>query len=455
MAFLVTHRYSLTFGRHQALHRSANLLLIPHPGQVVFHSHATLRGPVFKQLPVPRAYVRFNRHNGLALGSPFGAFRDFSITPGATDPDPGDVLVGVTNGGATTNDAGTTSNMRRFYLSAAGPSRAKYVAAGMKFASMPNNTKQYLDGVQMEVPSLGAAAPAVYSPARGLVVFVKPTRLNYVRNSNMNHTAATDNWVGDQLTSNTVVATIPWTGLNGVLPSMQVVVPSTAPAGGHPDHRIYQTLTDLLPGRTYTVSWRITKEVNCAPIHVLVDNAYGMDDEGGFDDSVNDRWNVIWATFTATATSHAVGLAIRPQDKAAGITNTFYFTAVLAEEAFGPRDYFDGEDGSDYLYEAGVALTKNARSFFYEDRVNRSYLLRQLLDENSPLGVIPGTPKYGVVPSQSLAPPVTAPVPVHFPTGSHQAPGYPGSGTNLGNSQLGGNLNTNLGRSPLGPIPHH
>lgn len=418
-------------------------------GQLNIQGTATLLPPVAKNLPVRAGRLQIRGSVRIAVGAPFASFKDFALYPSAT-VDPSVMLIGATNAGATTHDAGSASGMRRFFLSTSIPAGAKYASVGMKFASMPNASKQYLTGVQTEIPTLGASAPAAYSPARSISILVKPTRLNYVRNSNMNHSAATDNWTGDQLTSNVVGSTVTWNGL----PSMTVTVPSTAPAAGHPDHRITQALTDLLPGRTYTVSFKVTQELGCAPVWVIVDGNYVMETTDGVVDAANNRWVTIWATFQATATSHTIGLAIRPQDKTAGVTNKFEFTGVLGEEAHGPGVYFDGEDGDDFLYESGVGATKNARSFYYEDRVDRAFLLVQLLAENTPLGVLAGTPIYGTVPTRALANPVTAPQPIIFPRTPYNSPGGI-TGTNLGNSQLGGVNGTNITSSPLGPFFLH
>lgn len=404
--------------------------------------------PVKKNLPVPVGSLLVQGSASVAVGTPYGAFSRFSIYPdGGLGPN--DAIAGVSSGAVTTHDGTTPSGMRRFYLSTSIPDKAKYASAGLKFVNIPNNAKQYMTGVQAEIPSLGASGPAPYSHARSISVLVKPTRLNYVRNGNFNHSASTSHWTADQCTI-AVGTTVEWQGM----PSLTVTVPSSAPAGGHPDHRVTQALTDLLPGRTYTVSFHLTPEFQCAPVWVIVDGTYVMESTDGLPDLDNPRWTTVWATFTATATTHTVGLAIRPQDKAAGVTNVYEFTGALAEEAFGPGVYFDGSGGVDYLWESSAGATVDARSFYYEDRTDRAALLVQLLAENTPLGVIADDPVYAVVPSQSLAAPVTAPQPIIFPRTPPTSPvGI--TGTNVGNSPLGGwHVGTNLSPVILGPQPH-
>jgi hypothetical protein len=83
----------------------------------------------------------------------------------------------------------------------------------------------------------------------------------------------------------------------------------------------------------------------------------------------------------------------------AGQPSIFWADAVLIEEGTAIRPYFDGSMGSDYLWEQGGSANLS-RSYFYEDYVERSYLIRTLLAENVPLGITTAVPQYAVLPIQ-------------------------------------------------------
>lgn len=73
----------------------------------------------------------------------------------------------------------------------------------------------------------------------------------------------------------------------------------------------------------------------------------------------------------------------------------------LLEQVSGPGmapgDYFDGSSGPDYLWQQGIT-GENGASFYYKNYLSRSYLLKQVLVENSPLGTTPAVPQFGILP---------------------------------------------------------
>jgi hypothetical protein len=83
----------------------------------------------------------------------------------------------------------------------------------------------------------------------------------------------------------------------------------------------------------------------------------------------------------------------------AGQPSIFWADGILVEEGTSVRDYFDGSMGADYLWETS-GTANLTRSYFYENRVERSYLIRTLLDENTPLGITSAVPQYAVLPTQ-------------------------------------------------------
>lgn len=69
-------------------------------------------------------------------------------------------------------------------------------------------------------------------------------------------------------------------------------------------------------------------------------------------------------------------------------------TKILVEEGSILRDYFDGDSGgADYLWEQG-GTPGSTRSYYYQDREARNYILIRLLQENVPLGMTVGQPEY-------------------------------------------------------------
>jgi len=103
------------------------------------------------------------------------------------------------------------------------------------------------------------------------------------------------------------------------------------------------------------------------------------------------EWSTSRGEFTATAETQRVGLA--RIDSAMG---RVYLGGVVCTPSPWVGGYFDGGSGEDYVWSG---TPDDSPSCYYPDKANRSYLISQLLAENCPLGVTPGVPQFGVLPT--------------------------------------------------------
>lgn len=328
----------------------------------------------------------------LVKQTPFGAFRDFSHYAD-TMADPAMVLIGPELSGQTTYDSAAPSNMRRVWVTVTPPReyptkteaqawpRAAFASVGVRVNAMDPGTYQYIDGAQVEVSPLSQSGPTAYAPARSLNIKVKPDRLNYCSNPKLdaNATGYSSNgtitraaqgsgWAASVDGSvASYLASAAATSVVGSLWAAKVTL--LGPAGKTGTVRLYD-------GTGY-ISGTVAVTFTGAPQEVTV-------------------------LSTAAATSTSVRVYAYPTGTwSAGQALTM--TRVLLERvaAIGgsPGDYFDGGFGADYVWEAGKA-EGNGASFYYRDRLARSYLLQRILKQNCPLGVIPAVPQFAVLPSE-------------------------------------------------------
>jgi len=326
------------------------------------------------------------------LNEPYGSFRDFAHYQ-INALDPAMVLVRSHNGGATTSDVTQTSGYRRYYAIASAPldypvsggkkawSRAAYASIGLKFKGLVNAGYEFIDAAQFEIAKYAATAPLDFQPARALNCVVVPQRVNLFTNPSLGVDAA--GWVGlggtrvaqgagwawqiDGSTNLTFGSEIVM-GLIGQFWSGSIVM--SGPAGRTMYAGIWDGVGDVTSGNNIVLTG--------AP-------------------------QTITLTSSAAALGDTLQIYVYPTTTGGAWTAGQMVTATdaLIEQvssvgvASGP--YFDGSSGSDYLW-GGVANA--SPSFYYPDRVNRSYLISQLLAENCPLGVTPGVPQFGVLPTQ-------------------------------------------------------
>lgn len=345
--------------------------------------------------------LSFRGNLGVTLNLPHGAFKDFSHYPyGGVDP--AMAMLGATSGSLTSAASGSYN---RQYAIATGPQdypvsgggyawkRAAYASVGFKFASMNANTNQLLDAVQLEEAPLGTSGPSAYSMARQIQVIVKPTRLNYCANPSM-----VSGITGYTATNSATVAagSVAWQGNT----SLQVSVP----AGASTNSGFSYTVSGLIPGKRYTMSAKVALAQGCGDV-VAWSGVSGTTELGNVTwykatpDPTNPRFRTLSVTFTATQSTAYVGMEVLVATTVSGVTSMFWVDAVLIEEGSTARPYFDGNFGPDYLWESGGSAN-NARSYYYENRIERGYLVQTLLDENTPLGISSAVPLYAVLPTQ-------------------------------------------------------
>jgi hypothetical protein len=345
---------------------------------------------------------QFSVDGALSAGvkAPAAAFKDFSHYP-YQGVDPAQAWMGITSGALKSGVAGSYS---RPYAAFTGPvdypvsgggyawKRATYASVGFKFASMSANKHQILDAVQFEPLSLGSAGPNAYQNARELRVVIKPTRLNYAANPNFESgiTGVTG------FNSATVAQdSMCWRGTS----SCVVTVPSAGTLNGGS----HWTLNGLIPGRRYTASVRVAVAQGCGDVTPYASNNATLVNRVSFrsakPDPSNKRWRTVWVTFDVSASTTTLGLFVDRTTMATGQSSIFWFDGVLVEEGAAVRPYFDGSMGADYLWEAS-GTANLTRSYYYENYTERSYLIRTLLDENTPLGITSAVPQYAVLPTQ-------------------------------------------------------
>jgi hypothetical protein len=364
-------------------------------------------GVILPKIPRPKPLSplagQFTLQGLLSAGvkAPASAFKDFAHYP-ASGIDPAMAWIGATSGTLKSAVAGSYS---RPYAAFTGPvdypvsgggyawKRAAYAAVGFKFASMSANKHQILDAVQFEPLPLGATGPSLYQNAREIQVVIKPTRLNYATNPNF-ETGITGALA---INSATVAAdSFCWKGTG----SCKVTSPSTGTTDGGFNFQI----TGLIPGRRYTMSARLAIAQSCGNVYAWTGSSSStMIERVSFSsatpDPSNPRWRTVWVTFDANVSSMYMGFNVARSTMTAGQPSIFWADGILVEEGAAVRPYFDGSMGADYLWETS-GTANLTRSYYYENRVERSYLIRTLLDENTPLGITAAIPQYAVLPTQ-------------------------------------------------------
>ncbi len=352
---------------------------------------------------LPKAGVfKFDGDLKAAVNVPSGAFQDFAHYPyGGTDPAMARIS---TTSGALTSAAAGSYNRQYAIFTAPGDypvfggnyawKRAAYASVGFKFSNMSYNKHQLLDSVQLETVPLGATGPSTFQSARQLLVVVKPTRLNYSSNPNFESSIT-----GYTATGSAAVVSdaFCWQGT--------AALKTTVPSGASQDCGHTFQVYGLIPGRQYTMSARVAVAQGCGNIVVWSGSGTTLGRQADWltaadtVDPANKRWRTLSVTFTANAATVTLGMNVLHTTMTSGLSSIFWTDGVLVEEGSTARSYFDGSMGSDYLWESGGSVNLS-RSYFYENRVERSYLVATLLAENTPLGIAAAVPQYAVLPTQ-------------------------------------------------------
>lgn len=254
-----------------------------------------------------------------------------------------------------TSSAGQGDPWSRHYRVFIPPRNARYLVPAAQFKAVPTTKKQYLDAVQTELLPLAATTPTAFVQARQINVTVNPTRLNYSLNPSLRIDAT--HWSTSGSGSRDTAQ------FNSDTASYKVTGSTTSTTVSH-------TATDLIAGVTYIAS------------------VY-----------VRDPFTTLWSgresdTQVADADGNATFTWSSP------FAGTVYWDDCLIERGTVVKDFFHGDSGDDYLWEQG-GTDGAARSYFYEDRTERHYVLVRLLGENVPLGVPVGSPEYALRPPLS------------------------------------------------------
>jgi hypothetical protein len=371
-------------------------------GTVEFGGSVGIKIPRPQPVAPEAGQVSFQGHLSAGVKAPAAAFKDFSHYPYA-GVDPAKAWIGVNSGTLKSAVAGSYS---RAYTAFTGPvdypvsgggyawKRAAYASVGFKFASMSANKHQILDAVQFEALPVGSTGPSAYQNAREIQSIIKPTRLNYASNPNFESGLTGYSSTGQ---ATQALDAFCWQGTQ----ALKVTVPTTATQ----DSGLAFQVTGMIPGRTYTMSARVAIAQGCGNITPWSGTGSVQVDAENWEQSVdrmdpaNKRWRTVYVTFTTPASSLYVGMNVLHGTISPDTASIFWADGVLVEEGTSVRDYFDGSMGSDYLWEQGGSPNL-ARSYFYENYIERSYLIRTLLEENVPLGITAAVPQYAVLPTQ-------------------------------------------------------
>ncbi|WP_020142239.1 hypothetical protein [Terracoccus sp. 273MFTsu3.1] len=336
-------------------------------------------------------------------------FTDFAHYSLASTLDPNAVLVKAKTSGAA-YDGAATGGFRRVSMSLTVPNdsnsqrRAAYVAPGVRIAGMAQNNGVNIDSVQVEVAQAGATTPTTYAPARSLQVGVRPNRLNW------GWTKGSTGW------SLVAPSGGAWSGAaptvissgapddNGAFLRGTISTASTLASGGF---GFGSSGTDLLPVLA-GVPWSVRALVRSSAaigVNALVRwyNQSGAQIGGNTASVTKTLVANTWTEFrfdglvppSGATRAFVTYYSVTGPNWAIG--DTMDLAGMLIEQAVKAGTYFDGLSGADYLFEQGGAAP-GARSYYYEDYAVRSYLLKQVLAENCPLGVIPAVPQFAVQP---------------------------------------------------------
>jgi len=328
------------------------------------------------------------------INAPVAAFDDFALF-GVSDPDPAMVLVQQV-GPTTTGAYGAPWN--RNYMVVTPPehyttsgstkawSRAAFASLGFRFTGVTAQNWQYLEDVQYEELPLNLTAPTGYTTPRRIEMRVRPDRLNHIKNPSI--PGVTTNW--STVGASTALAADTTFAHSGTHSAKVTVNTAGVRAGAT------MVLDDLIPGRQYCASAYIVPGAGIGDVRIMVASKGDRSLTGetlSTSTDVKGQFTRIWATFVASASTETLQIGVASNNTATA--KSFWFDDVLCEEGTLPRTYFDGSMGYDYLWEVGGTVGL-ARSYHYGQRKEKSYLVKTLLDENTPVGIDSMDPLFAV-----------------------------------------------------------
>ena len=273
-----------------------------------------------------------------------------------------------------TASAATGSWVRRSLYGTA-PTAAYYVGIEIKFAA---SGTYYVDMLQVETNADLATQSSYsnYEEARGVVVRLEPTKVNYIYNPSFDNTTHTDptDWV--------------WTGINAFDESLS----TTAPGIFDGSHMLeletidgtnftLTTRTDpIISGNSYyTFSVYAKTDASTEAVSFKL-GAYGeagtllLNDDGSTAETIYTPTGGV----TSTWTRYSVRVFVPTNDEAVylkvtilgeGSGNFLYFDASLLEKGYLATDYFDGNYNQRGAYWLGTV--NDSMSVMYRNKTTR------------------------------------------------------------------------------------
>jgi hypothetical protein len=369
----------------------------------------------------------------LSAYSPPAALTDFGIWE-LTDPDPAMTYGWWTNSGTDSGQLGYT----RPYAMVVPPldypvsngqyawRRAAYCAVGFSWASVPTGVQQVLTDVQLEYARTApgvATLPSAYQHPRQLQVIVKPNRLNYITNPSF--AVNTTGWSGiggsetlaqDSTQYPVNLATYDNISYDAGTQSCRVTL------NGVNDSGIQISVPYLIPGDVYTASCYVLPGTQIGDILVQCEGAYQDLAQliqpqyayGGVNEGYGDgpyggigaansalptgTWTRVSFSFTATSDTGLFQIQAIPVTGTI-LPVTFWAAAVLLEPGDILMSYFDGNSGSDALWESG-GQPGLSRSYYYNQYEYGQGIVTTALNSNTPLGISYAVPLYATPPLQ-------------------------------------------------------
>lgn len=321
----------------------------------------------------------------------FGTFDDFAYYDSALPGHPFGGWIVKTSTDRDTPTGDILSSWKRFTRHVVPPRGTRFVVPKIGLTGGVGNT-QYLDAFQMEVVPINFGAPTTpaFTKPRRLNVRVRPTRLNYSINPNFNVSST-------GVVGSTGVTPARSTG-RGVRSndSLKITVATTAtvPAQAYEDQYL-----PVVTGESLAVSFKHSIDASLSGSYRIAIQYYTETlvpvDTDFSTDVMHDpsNWDLVSLISTVPERADRARISLVHADTAPAVTDNFWIDEVLIEKSTLIGEYFDGDFGDDYLWKAN-GTAGQTWSYFYEDRMQRHYILERTLRENVPLGISIGDPEY-------------------------------------------------------------
>lgn len=325
-----------------------------------------------------------------------GTFEDFALfewdeAGNYLGDDPVGAHVLADNAGATSGVGNAVSAWTRHYRVFYPPKNARYIVPKVVTGSIGAGKGLYLDAFQMEMLDVNdPATPTTWVPPRHIQVRVRPTRLNYSTNPSFTVSAANLTTAGPvTLTRDTTKS------YQGQAALKVEIGTASAPARVREDSAV-----EITEGEWLAVSFRTSVEATLACTYQArivwmtkagtpVDVVSG----GAIHQSTGNNWDLQSVVARAPAGTDEAYVDLVYSGSAPSSDDAFWLDAVLIEKASQVGEYFDGASGADYLWQQN-GIPGLTRSYYYQDRVKRHYILERTLRENVPIGVSIAEPEY-------------------------------------------------------------